>query len=50
MIRTLTDRPEGFTDGSRLIAGRPYPAIQKRPPYQLPGDRAGPPFPFSPPP
>jgi arylsulfatase len=26
MIRELADRPEGFSDGSRLVPGRPYPA------------------------
>jgi hypothetical protein len=31
MIRQLAARPEGFSDGSRLIAGRPYPSIQKLP-------------------
>ena len=36
LIRKLTDRPEGFTDGTRLIAGRPYPAIQKRPAVSTP--------------
>jgi hypothetical protein len=36
MIRKLTDRPEGFTDGTRLIAGRPYPAVQKRPSVSTP--------------
>ena len=25
LIESLKDRPEGFTDGTRLIAGRPYP-------------------------
>ena len=25
LINSLKDRPEGFTDGSRLIPGRPYP-------------------------
>ena len=30
LIQRLTGRPEGFTDGQRLIAGRPYPAVQKR--------------------
>ncbi|MDF1515379.1 MAG: sulfatase-like hydrolase/transferase, partial [Anaerolineae bacterium] len=27
MIDTLTGRPEGFTDGTRLIPGRPYHAV-----------------------
>lgn len=25
LIEALKDRPEGFTDGNRLISGRPYP-------------------------
>jgi hypothetical protein len=36
MIRTLNDRPEGFTAGSRFIAGRPDPAIEKRPAVSTP--------------
>ncbi len=32
MIAELTGRPEGFTDGERLIAGRPYPAVFDRTP------------------
>ena len=27
LIEELTDRPEGFTDGRRLIPGRPYAAV-----------------------
>lgn len=27
LIEALTGRPEGFTDGTRLIAGRPYPEV-----------------------
>ena len=30
MVDTLTGRPEGFSDGERLIPGRPYPAVQQR--------------------
>lgn len=30
MIAELAGRPEGFTDGERLIAGRPYPAVLDR--------------------
>jgi len=30
MIKQLSDRPEGFSDGNRLIAGRPYPPLQRR--------------------
>ena len=36
LIRELTGRPEGFTDATRLIAGRPYPAVQKRPAVSAP--------------
>lgn len=36
LIRELTGRPEGFTDGTHLIAGRPYPAVQKRPAVSAP--------------
>jgi arylsulfatase A-like enzyme len=32
MVRELANRPEGFSDGTRLIAGRPYPSIQGRQP------------------
>ena len=28
MIEQLRDRPEGFSDGTELIAGRPYPPLQ----------------------
>ena len=28
-IRQLAGRPEGFTDGHKLIPGRPYPPVQK---------------------
>ena len=27
LIQELKDRPEGFTDGKKLISGRPYPAV-----------------------
>ncbi len=30
LIQQLVGRPEGFTDGTKLIAGRPYPALQQR--------------------
>jgi len=30
MIRELAGRPEGFSDGARLIAGRPYPSTLQR--------------------
>ena len=29
-VRQLAGRLEGFSDGTRLIAGRPYPSIQAR--------------------
>jgi arylsulfatase A-like enzyme len=32
LITRLEGRPEGFTDGRRLIPGRPYPAILERAP------------------
>ncbi len=31
MVKQLANRPEGFSDGQQLIAGRPYPSVQKRP-------------------
>ena len=30
LVKRLAGRPEGFSDGQRLIAGRPYPALQKK--------------------
>ena len=30
MVRRLAGRPEGFSDGTRLVAGRPYPRIQAK--------------------
>jgi arylsulfatase len=30
LIRRLASRPEGFSDGKKLIPGRPYPPVQKR--------------------
>jgi arylsulfatase len=30
LMRELADRPEGFTDGTRLVPGRPYPAVLSR--------------------
>lgn len=30
LIRRLAGRPEGFSDGTKLIAGRPYPRIQAK--------------------
>jgi len=32
LIRRLAGRPEGFSDGAKLIPGRPYPPLQARPP------------------
>ncbi len=29
LVRLLANRPEGFSDGAKLIAGRPYPPLQK---------------------
>jgi arylsulfatase A-like enzyme len=31
MVQQLAGRTEGFSDGTTLVAGRPYPSIQKRP-------------------
>jgi arylsulfatase A-like enzyme len=31
LVQRLAGRPEGFSDGAKLIAGRPYPALQVRP-------------------
>jgi arylsulfatase A-like enzyme len=30
MVKQLADRPEGFSDGTNLISGRPYPPLQGR--------------------
>jgi arylsulfatase A-like enzyme len=30
LVERLAGRPEGFSDGTNLVAGRPYPALQKR--------------------
>jgi len=30
MVRQLAGRPEGFSDGTHLIPGRPYPALQAK--------------------
>jgi hypothetical protein len=29
LIKLLANRPEGFSDGSKLVAGRPYPPLQR---------------------
>lgn len=34
MVRSLAGRPEGFSDGTNLVAGQPYPAIQVGKPNQ----------------
>ena len=31
LVRRLAARPEGFSDGTQLIAGRPYPALHPSP-------------------
>ena len=31
MVQLLAHRPEGFSDGTKLIAGRPYPPLQAKP-------------------
>ena len=30
LIQRLVSRPEGFSDGQRLVPARPYPAVQKK--------------------
>ncbi len=30
LVRRLAGRPEGFSDGARLVPGRPYPPLQDR--------------------
>jgi arylsulfatase A-like enzyme len=30
LVELLRSRPEGFSDGTKLIAGRPYPPLQKK--------------------
>jgi arylsulfatase A-like enzyme len=30
LVEVLADRPEGFSDGERLIPGRPYPPVMER--------------------
>jgi arylsulfatase len=30
LVRRLAGRPEGFSDGTKLIPGRPYPALQNK--------------------
>ena len=30
LVKRLANRPEGFSDGQRLIPGRPYPPLQKK--------------------
>ncbi|HPA19588.1 MAG TPA: sulfatase-like hydrolase/transferase [Verrucomicrobiae bacterium] len=30
LVQRLAGRPEGFSDGERLVGGRPYPPVQKR--------------------
>jgi len=30
MVAQLAGRPEGFSDGTKLIPGRPYPPLQER--------------------
>lgn len=29
LIKTLAERPEGFSDGTKLLEGKPYPGIQR---------------------
>jgi len=32
LVHRLADRPEGFSDGNKLIVGRPYPPLQAKKP------------------
>ena len=41
LVRRLAGRPEGFSDGEHLIAGRPYPPLQAKPPRPAPVKHAG---------
>jgi hypothetical protein len=38
LVKLLADRPEGFSDGNRLIPGRPYPLLQPKAARMLPED------------
>jgi hypothetical protein len=31
LVQRLAARTEGFSDGTKLISGRPYPALQNQP-------------------
>ena len=30
LVKQLANRPEGFSDGTNLIPGRPYPPLQEK--------------------
>jgi arylsulfatase A-like enzyme len=42
LIAQLAKRPEGFSDGTNLIPGRPYPPLQERLKGKAPSAKAGP--------
>jgi arylsulfatase len=42
MVKQLANRPEGFSDGIKLIPGRPYPALQERLKAKSGGSKVGP--------
>ena len=41
MVKQLADRPEGFSDGTNLISGRPYPPLQSRLKARSPDTKSG---------
>jgi hypothetical protein len=43
LVKQLASRPEGFSDGTNLITGRPYPALQARLKGKAPNAKAAPP-------
>jgi arylsulfatase len=40
LVKQLANRPEGFSDGTNFITGRPYPPIQERRKEKDPGSKA----------
>ena len=40
LVKQLANRPEGFSDGTNLITGRPYPALQERRKEKTPGSKS----------
>ncbi len=41
MVKQLANRPEGFSDGTNLILGRPYPPLQERLKAKSPDSKSG---------